>query len=184
MSEAFCEGERTYLRSVEQADSALIAAWKSDPLVRRMATDPDTEFTPVGEEQDIRRALKSDSQLYMVIVVQEGEKPIGYVRLNWMDPRHRFGWLRFALGERRGEGFGGDALGSFLSRLFADGAHHVEAEAYAFNEASQRLLRRLGFRQEGRKREAVYDGEAYGDVIVFGLLACEFGPAGGAAAGR
>ena len=174
MCTAFSRGDRTYLRPVQPADSVLLAAWKNDPLVRSMALDPDTEVSPEGEEQDILRALESGSQLYMIVVIRESGQPIGYVRLNWMDPRRKSGWLRFALGQHRGEGYCRDVLQSFLSRLFADGAHRVEAEAYAFNEASHHLLRRLGFRKEGVKRQAHFDGHAYCDVIVFGLLASEF----------
>ena len=175
MVEAFCTGERTYLRWVEEGDAALLARWKGDPLVRRMATDLHAEFTPAGEERDIRRALASDDQLYMVVVVQAGDRPIGYVRLNWMDPTHRFGWLRFALGEQRRQGYGREAVECFVRRQFADGAHRMEAEAYEFNEASRRLLLGLGFRQEGVKRQAIHDGERYRDIIVYGLLADEFG---------
>ena len=37
--------ERTVLRQVETTDAQLVASWKNDPLVRRMALDPETEIT-------------------------------------------------------------------------------------------------------------------------------------------
>jgi hypothetical protein len=39
------------------------------------------------------------------------------------------------------------------------GLHRVEAEVYEFNLASLKLLSRLGFQQEGSKRQAHFTGD-------------------------
>jgi RimJ/RimL family protein N-acetyltransferase len=64
------------------------------------------------------------------------------------------------------------ALGALLDHLFgAMGIRRVEAEVNPDNEASNALLRKLGFRHEGFLRQRwVAKGEAYG-VNVYGLLA-------------
>jgi RimJ/RimL family protein N-acetyltransferase len=38
-------------------------------------------------------------------------------------------------------------------------------------------MKGLGFREEGRKREALFTGEGYSDVLVFGLLEADFAAA-------
>ena len=72
--------------------------------------------------------------------------------------------------ERRGRGLARDALTTLLRHLFAAGAHRIDAEVYAENERSQKLLEGLGFLREGLKREANFNGEGYSDIIAYGLL--------------
>ncbi len=176
MCESYCEGKDVYLRVVERSDAPLIAKWKRDPVVQRMALDPGVDVSFKKEGKDIKRALKSKDQLYLVVVKRDNEQPIGYVRINWLESSHRFAWLRFALGEHRGQGHAKDALQHFLARLFTDGAQRVEAEVYEFNEVSLGLLKGLGFKREGVKRHACFDGDRFHDIMVLGLLATEMVP--------
>jgi RimJ/RimL family protein N-acetyltransferase len=112
MSHVFCEGQEVYLRGVRLSDIPLIVQWKNDPLVHRMALGPDVVATTYSERRDIKRALKSDAEVYLIIDLKESGQPVGYVRINWMDASHRFAWLRFTMGEERGKGYCKDALRS------------------------------------------------------------------------
>lgn len=176
MAEVFCEGQRVYLRLLKLSDIRLVVKWKNEALVQRMALGPDVIATFYSERKDIKRAAKSEAELYLIIILKQSDRPVGYVRINWMDAyaSHRFAWLRFAMGEERGKGYCKDALQSLIAKLFSQGIHRIEAEAYEFNKASIGLLERLGFKREGLKREAHFDGESYRDVIVLGLLAGDF----------
>ena len=107
----FCEGENVNLRRIQLKDAPLIRGWKLDPLVRRMALGPDARVSLASQRDDIERAVSSESELYLLIVLQKTHKPIGYVRINWLDECKRFAWLRFALGEERGKGYAKDATG-------------------------------------------------------------------------
>jgi RimJ/RimL family protein N-acetyltransferase len=170
------ETERLILRPATPDDAPAIAAFKRDPVVREMALGKGHEATEKGERADLDVAAADVDQLYVIIVRKDGHRPIGYLRVNWME-RHRFAWLRFALGEDREKGHMREALTAFLGRLFDEGLHRVDAEAYAKNERSIRLMEGLGFRREGRKREAHFDGDSYSDIVVFGLLKGDFRPA-------
>lgn len=169
--ELVCEGKRVYLRNVALEDASLLAGWKTDPVVQRMALGPGVEICLENQAQDIANALNSDDQLYLLIIRKEDDQPIGYIRINWMDDHQQHAWLRFALGEARSQGYAGDALRTLLDTLFARHLHRVEAEVFAFNHASLRLLSSLGFEQEGRKRQAHFSEDGYCDVLVLGLLA-------------
>lgn len=48
--------------------------------------------------------------------------------------------------------------------------HRIEASTIAGNDASGRVLEKIGFVREGRLREAVYRDGAYRDLLVYGLL--------------
>ena len=176
MSEILCEGKAVRLRRVRPEDAGLVAAWKQDPVVRDMALGRSSKATPDNQRDDIERAVRSESELYGVIEVRETNRPVGYIRVNWMDEDKETAWLRFALGEERGRGRAKDALGAFLDHLFEEGLHRVDAEAYEFNEVSLGLLRKLGFVDEGRKREAHHTGERWVDVVALGLLRRDYLP--------
>lgn len=113
-------------------------------------------------------------EVYLIIALKESDRPVGCVRINWMDAFHRFAWLRFAMGEERGKGYCKDALQSLIAKLFSQGIHRIEAEAYEFNTTSIGLLESMGFKPEGLKRNAHFDGKDYADIVVLGLLQEDF----------
>ena len=53
--------------------------------------------------------------------------------------------------------------------------HRVECEVEPANLASSRLLRRLGFVYEGRRRQVAYKNGDYVDMDYYALLAHELG---------
>ncbi len=168
----FCESQRLYLRGVELSDSSLLSRWKNDPLVREMSTGLDTVITPENEERDIRSSLER-GQVYCIIILKGTDKPIGYVRADWMDDTRQFAWLRFGLGEERGKGYSKEALRSFVSELFRQGVHRIDAEVYDFNEVSRHVLQSVGFLHEGARREAHFQDGRFFDILVYGLLSSD-----------
>lgn len=70
--------------------------------------------------------------------------------------------------------------GSALGRLVLDYAfaqarlHKVCGQALAYNQRSIEFHQKMGFSREGVLRDQHFDGEAYHDVICFGLLASQW----------
>lgn len=77
--------------------------------------------------------------------------------------------------DAQGEGYGTAAARRLLRYAFAERRlERVWADALATNDASNRVLAKLGFVEEGRERAAfVQDGERV-DRVNYGLLADEF----------
>lgn len=165
----FSESNNLFLRDVQLSDSALIVKWKNDILIREMSVGLDTEINEQNQESDIKKSIEGE-QPYLIITIKDTNKPIGYVRLNWMDNTNYFGWLRFGLGEERGKGYSKEALASFLQKTFDNGTKRIDAEVYEFNEISFKLLKSLGFTHEGTRREAYYSNKEFYDVFTLGLL--------------
>jgi ribosomal-protein-serine acetyltransferase len=54
--------------------------------------------------------------------------------------------------------------------------HRIEIRCTVHNMASQRVAKKLGFKQEGILRDASYHNGAFYDIIVYSMLAYEFTP--------
>jgi RimJ/RimL family protein N-acetyltransferase len=64
-----------------------------------------------------------------------------------------------------------DALTALLDHAFGDlGLHRIEADVDPRNEASLRLLEKLGFRREGYLRERYLKDDEIQDTVLLGLL--------------
>lgn len=171
----YCEGDIVYVRPVQMDDVPSIVTWKKDPVVQRMALYPGADITIKAQEKDVKRALSSDNEEYLIVVVKKTGKSIGYIRMNFWEGQPGCAWLRFALGEERGKGYGKDAVHCLINHLFKEGMHRIDAEVYGFNTVCLGLLTSLGFVKEGVKRKAFFDGETYVDIVVFGLLEEDLG---------
>jgi aminoglycoside 6'-N-acetyltransferase len=79
--------------------------------------------------------------------------------------------------DRQRLGFGREAVTRLLDHLFTDrGLHKVSAECDARNEASARLLERVGFAREGLRRKHTWIKGEWTDDLEFGLLATDRPP--------
>ncbi|WP_247730296.1 GNAT family N-acetyltransferase [Halovivax limisalsi] len=71
----------------------------------------------------------------------------------------------------RGRGYASEAVSLLVDVAFADlGLHRIEAEVFAENDDSRRLLERLGFVHEGTMRECRITNGDYGDVDRYAVL--------------
>ncbi|KAH6974846.1 acyl-CoA N-acyltransferase [Ilyonectria destructans] len=74
-----------------------------------------------------------------------------------------------------GKGYATEAMQAFVRWCFETwpGLNRLEASAYGRNEASQKVLRKCGFMEEGRRRGAVDKNGEVLDDVQFGLLRSE-----------
>jgi ribosomal-protein-alanine N-acetyltransferase len=79
-----------------------------------------------------------------------------------------------------GRGFAGEALGAVIGRAFAvHGLSQLKADVDPRNEASLRLLKRLGFTETGREQRTWLIGGLWYDSIYLGLDRRDWNPTGG-----
>lgn len=63
---------------------------------------------------------------------------------------------------------------AFAGKLSCGTLNRIQADTVPGNNASEALLRRLGFKEEGIRRESGYWKNAFHDLKCFGLLRSEF----------
>jgi len=167
----FLQGDTISLRTVTPNDYAFLLDHGNDPAVREGAPAP----TPVSES-DLAAFVESDDQSVQFLPCR-GDCPVGFVFLFDIDPHRDHAELGCWIApEEQGNGYATDAAALCLDHAFDDrGLHKVLARVFEHNDASMRVLEKLGFQQEGRLREHDYIRGAYRDTYLFGLLADEWG---------
>lgn len=169
---------RITLREVCESDLPELFAINGDPEV--------TQFLPYATwttDADARAWLDRMCTLaagggarQLVIASNHDGKVIGTVLLFRYDEGSNRAELGYAVGRAYWrQGFATEALRTLLDHAFGVmGIRRVEAEVDPANEASNAVLRKLGFTHEGHLRDRwVAKGRTYG-VNVYGLLKGEW----------
>src|SRR5579884_1333085 len=101
---------------------------------------------------------------------------IGDVNLHWLSEEHRQGEIGFVLHpDQHGRGYGREAAVEMLRLGFEGlGLHRIIGRCDGRNEASARLMERLGMRREAHFREnEIVKGE-WCDEYVYAMLSSEW----------
>lgn len=106
-------------------------------------------------------------------------RAIGMVRLSIASPEHRQGNIGFSFdGSIRGKGYASEAMQGVLRFGFAElGLHRITALADVENQRSHAVLRKLGFRHEGRLQQNFSVRGEWRDSDLFAILRSEWPPA-------
>jgi len=166
----FLRGDRLHLCTVTPDDYEFLLTHGNDPDIRSGAPTP----TPVTES-DLADFVESDEQSVQFLPCRAGS-PVGFSFLFEIEPQRDHAELGVWISpDEQGQGYATEAGELCLEHAFADrGLHKVIARVFDHNEASMRVLEKLGFTQEGCLREQDYIRGEYRDTFVFGLLADEW----------
>ena len=63
---------------------------------------------------------------------------------------------------------------AFVGMLPCGSLHRIQADTIPGNVASEKVLKKLGFKEEGIRRESAYVKGQYHDMKCFGILRPEF----------
>lgn len=184
---AFLSGETVDLRTFEEADLAFVRDCVNDPRVWKSLGGQATPTNLAMERRFFEEENRDDGTIKFVVTARDadggsgggGDGPVrvGMVELNGIDWERGRAEVAFWIApDHQDAGYGRDALATLVGYAFDQlGLHKLSAEAFAFNEASRRLLESVGFVEEGTLREEEFvDGEWH-DAVRYGLLAAERG---------
>jgi len=164
------------LSGVERRDKEALVEHFQDPEISRNTLSIPHPYTEEDAEawieERIRHREEQPSETTFAIRAPDGTL-IGAVGTGSFDvgSSHRANigyWLAKPYWTR---GIMTEAVGRFVDYAFAElEVVRLTAEVFAWNKASARVLRKVGFRQEGRlRRHREKDGDLV-DVLYFGLL--------------
>jgi RimJ/RimL family protein N-acetyltransferase len=168
------ETDRLVLRPHRMADLDDLAAFHGDPEVVRFVPWPVRDRAATEETLRVKltqtELLAHGQWLVLAVEVRGTGTVVGEVLLKWASDRQ--GEIGFALARsHQGQGYAAEAATAMLGTAFDDlGFHRVSAVVIEDNDASARLLSRLGFRQEARLVDGVHFKGQWATQLVFAML--------------
>jgi ribosomal-protein-alanine N-acetyltransferase len=180
LSAHFIQGSRLYLREVRISDvNEAYYRWMNDPAVTRYL---ESRFHPNSLEQlrdYVQQKLHDSNSLFLAIVLIEGDRHIGNIKLGEINWIHRFGDVGLLIGEREcwGKGYATEAIGLITRFAFTSlNLHRLTAGCYASNPGSARAFLCNGWQEEGRRRSQYFCEGRYDDAILLGITNQGFQP--------
>jgi RimJ/RimL family protein N-acetyltransferase len=170
-------GDIIGIRPLRPTDAATLRRMLADPEVANLLYEelggevPSTLLLATGIVAN-RLARRPDFG-----IVERYGRLIGSVRLWRLSACNRSAMLTIYIGakDQWGRGRGTDALRLALRHAFGSmGLNRVELHVFAFNTRAIRSYEKVGFRQEGARREALVRHGRHYDVLVMGILRDEF----------
>jgi RimJ/RimL family protein N-acetyltransferase len=179
--------ERLLLRPFEPGDLDALLAIHGDPQVTRYLyweTRGRDELRDVLAEKLGRTALADEGDgLNLAAVLKRTGELVGDVVLFWRSREHRQGEVGYMLDPAHGgRGYATEAVRELLRIGFEElGLHRITGQLDARNEASARVLERLGMRREAHLVENEFVKGEWTSGLVYALLEREWREARAAA---
>ena len=172
--------DRVTLRPATPDDAPLLEHWRNEPSVRK--------FQPIGSASTAQLRTELERQklgdIYRAAgdkfqwIVCSGSSPAGWITLVVTNWDHGLAEIGYALStEFQRQGLMPHALTQLLGDLFLQTKlERIEARCSTDNEASQKVLERVGFALEGRLRGYFVLGGERVDNYLFAILRRDFLP--------
>jgi RimJ/RimL family protein N-acetyltransferase len=148
-----------------------IARWLDNlphPYRRRHAEDYIKNY--------VRKGLRNDTDYNFVIFNKESSEIMGGMGIHHINRKHHNAEVGYWIGKKFWkQGYGTEALKLALNFAFGRlRLNKVYARVFSPNKASQALLKKAGFRQEGLFRKHSFKHGRFHDEVRFGLLREEY----------
>jgi RimJ/RimL family protein N-acetyltransferase len=168
------ETSRLRLRPVAVRDAGDLFAIFSDPMVMRYWNTPPWTRPEQASEMIEREAagLAAGTSVRLAVVRAGDGALVGTFSLFALDEQSRRAEIGYALASSAwGQGYAHEAGRAVIRHAFGVlGLNRLEADIDPRNEASARVLERLGFRREGLLRERWIVAGEVSDSALYGLL--------------
>ena len=171
------KGGRIYLSPLNANDVELYVKWLNDPEVAVTLGAYGFVCDLMTEKKYIEERKTDGSGVDFAIVLNENDRLIGNISLMDIDHNCRSALMGMFIGEEdyRGKGYGSEAIRLLLGYGFDTlNLHNVMLNVYACNTRGIACYAKSGFKEFGRRREAVFLRGKYYDVICMDILEYEY----------
>jgi RimJ/RimL family protein N-acetyltransferase len=171
------ETKRLVLRLLDEGDLPALFAVNGDEEVFRYSPR-EAWKTPADGEAWFSRVTahrESGATMQFVIVLRDSGRPIGTLAIFHFDESVGSAEIGYVLGrEHWGKGLMKEALAAYVEFAFETlGLKRLEAELDPRNEASVKVLERVGFSHEGRRRRNYFAKGELTDTGLYGMLSAD-----------
>jgi ribosomal-protein-alanine N-acetyltransferase len=176
--DAFIVGEQVYLRALREEDAeGQYPAWFNDEETCRGNSHHRFPYTSGAARDYIRDTSARPDCLILAMVLRDGDRHVGNIALQGIDPVCRSAEFAIVIGERAswGKGYGKEASRLLVAHGFRSlNLHRIHCGTFETNASMRRLAEYLGMREEGRRRDAGFKDGRFVDTIEYGVLRSEF----------
>ncbi|MHC4955996.1 MAG: GNAT family N-acetyltransferase [Planctomycetota bacterium] len=168
--------DQVTIRPVDWPDRDRMYAWHCDSELE-ILSGWGPRRSKTGYEAKFRAFLDDPPGDLMVFAIEHDGELVGRIELAEIDRDNRRAALGLFVGDKRkwGSGIGSTAVVLALDYAFSvANLGRVYAHTYAFNERSRRLMKSVGFVEEGVLRGHEIHNGAARDMCAYGILAHEF----------
>jgi len=175
MKQPTVQGEMIVLRPIGPGDVDAVWDLVQDPQARRLAGMVE-QVSRAQVEARCTSPAEDESSLDLAVTANGSDEYLGEISLYGINRAVGRAGLRLLMRPAyRGRGYGTEAIQLLLGLAFDGlGLHRVGADVLSINTRALSMYENLGFRPEGRLREAARDGERWCDVVVLGILDDEY----------
>ncbi|GEL95531.1 GNAT family N-acetyltransferase [Cellulomonas composti] len=175
MDKPTLQGEMLVLRPIRAEDSEAMWDLVTDAEGTRL-TGTTAAYTREQVDAWCASRATAGGRFDFAVTVHGNDDFLGEIVLNEIDEVTRSANLRLAMRPSyRGRGYGTEGILLVLGFAFDGlGLHRVELDVLAINARAKSLYENIGFRVEGRRRDAYRDGEGFCDAICMGMLEDEY----------
>ena len=170
-------GRLIVLRRHVPANLDAVISWYRDPELAHLSRYQTQPMDRDGIEHLFRTRLLDPEAFAYAIHMRPTDRLVGLATFSNLDPDNGSALFHITIGERDawGRGMGSEATALMVGHAFEVlGLHRVGLSVFAFNLRAIRAYERVGFRPEGRLREAIWRDGRFWDEIQMGLLADEW----------
>ncbi|WP_432064848.1 GNAT family N-acetyltransferase [Streptomyces sp. C10-9-1] len=170
------EGKLVRLRAMGPEDADALWRWNHDPEVMRWMDDTYPATRAQVERRLADRPRNTYADVLLGIETLAEGRLVGLVALHGAEPEKGIAELDVYLGEKDcwGRGLATEAMRTACRYGFEEmRLHKIELTVVPENRAALGVYRKVGFVEEGRRRQSFRRDGVWHDMIAMGLLADE-----------
>lgn len=148
-------------------------SWLNDKDVCKYNSHGETEYKIEMAEKFINSLKNDKSKLVFAVYLKDNNLHIGNISLQQIDFKNNNAEIAYLFGEKQywGKGYAKESSKLLIDYAFNElKLHKLYFGTHIENISMQKLGQKLGFQEEGIKREAQYKNNKYNDIIIYGLI--------------
>ncbi|MCX6723040.1 MAG: GNAT family protein [Candidatus Staskawiczbacteria bacterium] len=178
MRDPFLVGQKIYLRTIDENDlNEEYQSWLNDEEVCHFNSHhrfPNYKENMLDYYSNI---IKTKNNIILAVIDKKNEKHIGNIALQEINYIDRSAELAIIIGNKDywGKGIGEEAGQLIVTHGFKTmNLHRIYCGTSKENIGMQKLASKLGFKQEGISRDALFKNGHFQDVVNYSLLENEY----------
>lgn len=167
--------DNLYLAPVNLDDVEKYTKWLNDLEISLYLTGASEVYTEKKELELLEKIMESERDVVFAIF-NNNDELIGNCGLHLIDYKNQKATLGIFIGEKDywNNGYGTESIKLLLSYGFYFlNLHNIELEVFSFNERAINCYKKIGFKEIGRRREAILIGGKYYDEVFMDILSNE-----------